>query len=210
MTVMRAILVLLVLCVTAAVGIRLWPLLSLRHDRPEPAPLAADRGAPPEAAPLGQLTPLEPPRPAPDLTFTTLDGVPRKLADFRGRVVLVNLWATWCGPCVREMPSLDRLQAALGDRLTVLAISEDQGAAHVVEPFLAKLGLARLAVFLDPAAAAHDAFRVRGLPTSFLIDKEGRILGSLEGAAMWDAPAMIARLERYLREDQGGVVKTRG
>ena len=78
---------------------------------------------------IGDFTPVSPPRPAPALSFTSRAGEPRHLADFRGKVLLVNLWATWCGPCVREMPSLERLQAALGDRLTVLAISEDRGGA---------------------------------------------------------------------------------
>jgi thiol-disulfide isomerase/thioredoxin len=163
-----------------------------------------------QEAALGQFTPLDPPRPAPELGFTSRDGTQLRLTDFRGRVVLVNLWATWCGPCVREMPSLDRLQAQLGDRLLVLAISEDRGGAHVVDPFLEKLALAHLAIFLDASSAAQQAFKVRGLPTSFLIDRDGRILGSLEGGAEWDAPEMVARLERFLRQGGtgGGVIKT--
>jgi len=162
-------------------------------------------------AALGQFTPLDPPRPAPELAFAGRDGTKLRLADFRGRVVLVNLWATWCGPCVREMPSLDRLQAKFGDRLLVLAISEDRGGANVVEPFLEKLALTRLAIFLDAPGAAQQAFKVRGLPTSFLIDGAGRILGSLEGGAAWDAPDMVARLERYLGQGGGagnGIIKT--
>ncbi len=165
------------------------------------APAAASRQ--PEAAAEGEFSLLDPPRPAPELGFTTRDGTPRRLADFRGRVVLVNLWATWCGPCVEEMPSLDRLQAKLGPALTVLAISEDRPGESAVAPFLAKLKLGHLAVYLDPKNGAIKAFGVQGLPTSFLITRDGRVRAMLEGSADWDSPAMIARLKPYLEAAPG-------
>ena len=93
----------------------------------------------------GKFAWLEEPRPAPEIAFLTRDGRPRHLADFRGRFVLVNLWATWCGPCVGEMPSLDRAQQKFGDRLQILAISEDRGGGAVVRPFLEMHRVARLA-----------------------------------------------------------------
>lgn len=160
------------------------------------APAAANRQ--PEAAGEGEFSLLDPPRPAPELGFTTRDGTPRRLADFRGRVVLVNLWATWCGPCVEEMPSLDRLQAKLGSAITVLAISEDRRGESAVAPFLAKLKLGHLAVYLDPKNGAIKAFGVQGLPTSYLITSDGRVRAVLEGSADWDNPAMMARLKPYL------------
>ena len=149
---------------------------------------------------LGEFTPLEAPRPAPDVGFTTRAGEPVRLSSFRHHLVLVNLWATWCGPCVREMPSLDRLQAKLGSGLTILPISEDRGGAATVDPFLAKHGIKELAAYLDPSGDVAHAFGVQGLPTSFLIDGDGRILGSLEGAADWDSPSMIALLRHYIAE----------
>jgi thiol-disulfide isomerase/thioredoxin len=161
----------------------------------------------PDSAPapkLGQFTPVDPPRPAPAVSFAARDGTMRQLADFRGRPVLVNLWATWCAPCVREMPSLDRLQARLGDRLTVLAISQDRGGAHVVDPFVEKLALPKLAIFLDPMDTVGPALEVRGLPTTLLIDGDGRIVAQLEGAAEWDSPAMVATVEGYLGKGAGG------
>jgi thiol-disulfide isomerase/thioredoxin len=205
MRVMQAILVLVVLCAAGLLGAFYWPGATAPRYSGSTTPAEAKQDAA-----LGQFTPLDPPRPAPELGFTSRDGTPLHLADFRGSVVLVNLWATWCGPCVREMPSLDRLQAQFGDRLLVLAISEDRGGAHVVDPFLEKLALAHLAIFLDASSAAQQAFKVRGLPTSFLIDRDGRILGSLEGGAVWDAQDMVARLERYLGKGGGssGVIKT--
>ncbi len=161
------------------------------------APLRQEAAAPP-ASPFGQFTAIDPPRPAPALSFAARDGAPHALADFRGRWVLVNLWATWCAPCVREMPALDRLQAKLGERLTVLALSEDRRGAEVVDPFLETLHLGALVPYLDPKAAATAALGARGLPTSYLIDGEGRILAQLEGEAKWDSPAMLATLDRYL------------
>lgn len=147
---------------------------------------------------LGEFTPLTGRLPAPDLAFTTRDGATKQLKDFRGRVVLVNLWATWCGPCVEEMPSLDRLQARLGTDLTIIALSEDRRGAALVDPFLAKIGIKSLAVYLDPKSAALAAFGVEGLPTSFLIDRDGDLLGKLEGAAVWDSPKMLRLLQPYL------------
>jgi len=147
---------------------------------------------------LGEFTPLAPLRPAPELAFTTLGGEARRLKDFRGQTVLVNLWATWCGPCVEEMPSLDRLQKKLGPSLTIIALSEDRRGAALVDPFLARIGINALSVYLDPGNAALPAFGVEGLPTSFLIDPDGRLLGKLEGAAQWDSPSMLTLLRRYL------------
>ena len=198
MKVLSALIILGVLCLAVLLGLSYWPNGAARHDGPAPPLAGTEQGSAQDAA-LGQFTPLDPPRPAPELSFSGRDGSPARLADFRGRVVLVNLWATWCAPCVREMPSLDRLQEKLGNRLDVIAISEDRGGAHVVEPFLAKLEVKHLAIYLDAGAAAQGAFQVRGLPTSFLIDADGRILGSLEGAAIWDTPEMVARLDAYLR-----------
>jgi thiol-disulfide isomerase/thioredoxin len=146
---------------------------------------------------LGEFTPLDVPRPAPDVSFSTRDGETLRLRDFRGHVVLVNLWATWCAPCVQEMPSLDRLQAKLGDDLTILAISEDRRGAAAVDPFMTRVGLKSLATYLDPDTKATHAFGVDALPTSFLIDRDGRILGYLEGGAQWDSAAMVALLRRY-------------
>src|SRR6266403_886929 len=98
--------------------------------------LVADGGAPPA---LRQFIPTDPPRPAPEIAFADGAGKTVSLADFRGRVVLVNLWATWCEPCIREMPSLDRLQAALGgDDFAILLVSQDRGGDSVVGPFFEK------------------------------------------------------------------------
>jgi len=147
------------------------------------------------------LAPVDPPEPAPTFAFLARDGHAHTLADFRGRFVLINLWATWCQPCVREMPSLDRAQAKLGDRLRILAIAEDKRGAEVVLPFLEKLRPSRLAVYLDPADAAYRALKAHAFPTSFLVDPSGRIVATRVGAVEWDSPSMMASLERYLAAD---------
>jgi thiol-disulfide isomerase/thioredoxin len=193
----RALTVLLILCGAALL------VLSLRPARIEkipqaPAPSAESQNSAGAGQSLGQLTALSAPLPAPALAFTTRDGAQKQLADFKGKLVLVNLWATWCGPCVEEMPSLDRLQAKLGDKLAILAISEDRQGETVVAPFLQKNGIQHLAIFLDPKAAATNAFSAQGLPSSYLIARDGTIVGKEEGGAAWDDPAMLAKLQPYL------------
>ena len=117
MRILGAVIVLVVLCLAGLAAAFYWPGAPLRRDRGSIVSSTDDAGAPVPAA-LGQFTPLDPPRPAPDLSFTSRSGKALRLADFRGRFLLVNLWATWCGPCVREMPSLERLQGIEGKRLT--------------------------------------------------------------------------------------------
>lgn len=189
---LRTVTVLIVLCL-AVLGVLLYRMAEL----PRGADVAVATGDTGAGTAIGKFTALTTKLPAPALSFTTTSGQTVHLADYRGRVVLVNLWATWCAPCIQEMPSLARLQAKRAD-LAILAISEDRRGAEVVEPFLAKLRLGGLATFLDPRDAATSAFHIEGLPTSFLIDRDGRILGTLEGGAEWDAPALVAVIDRYL------------
>jgi thiol-disulfide isomerase/thioredoxin len=156
----------------------------------------------PERARLGEFIPASPPVPAPAISFVDLTGDTVSLAEFAGKFVLVNLWATWCEPCLREMPSLDRMQRHLADKITVVAISEDRGGSETVAPFIDKLGLKSFKTYLDPKSAAGRAFKVEGLPTSFLIDREGRVLGRVEGAAEWDSPKLLEVLKSFLGGDE--------
>ncbi|MGQ9368862.1 TlpA family protein disulfide reductase [Azospirillum sp. A39] len=177
---------------------------------------AADAARPAAAGPE-RFTEVTPPRAVPSFAFVDGQGRKTTIGDFAGRVVLLNLWATWCGPCVKEMPSLDRLQARLGGaRFQVVALSVDRGGRETVEPFLAKLGIAALPLYLDPGNASMGALSPRGLPTTLLIDEEGREVARLEGAAEWDSPEMLEFLRRYgagrgvAPRDRGGVVNTGG
>ena len=172
-----------------------------------PALCAAEEGEAdmPDRTKLGEFVPSSQPYPAPAISLADTAGHSVELSDLQGKLVLVNLWATWCGPCLREMPSLERLQSRLGERLAVLAVSEDRGGNKTVEPFIAKLGLKSVKIYIDPKSEVGRAFGARGLPTSFLIDREGKVLGRVEGAAEWDSPRILGVLEPLLSGD--GVVK---
>src|SRR5262249_34528033 len=114
------------------------------------------------------------------------------LADFKGKVVLLNIWATWCGPCRKEMPALDRLQAALaGPDFEVVALSIDRGGMDAVRKFFADIGIRNLAMYLDSSGQALRTLSALGLPTTLLIDREGREIGRLIGPAEWDSPEMV-------------------
>jgi thiol-disulfide isomerase/thioredoxin len=167
-----------------------------------PGSVAEDNPDVSERAPLGEFIPASPLLPAPALSFLDLAGNTVSLSEFTGKIVLVNLWATWCEPCLREMPSLERVQSRLGDKIAVVAISEDRGGGKTVEPFIDKLGLRSVKIYLDPKSAIERAFKVRGLPTSILIDRKGRVLGRVEGAAEWDAPKLLEVLKSFLGGDE--------
>src|SRR5260370_10400057 len=99
------------------------------------------------------------------------------------------------------MPSLGRLQSRLGERIAVLAVSEDRGGNKTVEPFISKLALKSVKIYIDPKSEVGQAFGARGLPTSFLIDREGKVRGRVEGAAEWDSPKILRVLEPLLSGD---------
>jgi thiol-disulfide isomerase/thioredoxin len=164
--------------------------------------LAEDNPGGSERVRLGEFIPASPALPAPAVSFVDLAGNLASLSEFSGKVVLVNLWATWCGPCLREMPSLERMQSRLGDKIVVVAISEDRGGSKTVEPFIGKLGLKSVKIYLDPKSAVERAFKVQGLPTSFLIDREGRVLGRVEGAAEWDKPKLLGILKSFVGDEE--------
>ncbi|MGF1525421.1 MAG: TlpA disulfide reductase family protein [Candidatus Competibacterales bacterium] len=143
----------------------------------------------------GFWVPFDPPVPAPALSLANLDGQRRSLDTWRGRYVLLNFWATWCPPCIAEMPSLERLQQRLPEeKLRVVAVAQDAGGRDVVAPFVARLSPS-LAVLLDPDATAGDHYGVHELPATFLLDPQGRVIAAAKGARTWDAPAALERLE---------------
>jgi len=139
------------------------------------------------------------PKPVPALEFVDAKGQKRTLADFRGKVVLLNVWATWCEPCRQEMPALDRLQAELGGRdFQVLALSVDQQGPEVARRFFREIGIKSLDFYIDPTARAAFRLDAPGLPVSLLLDREGREVGRKLGAAQWDSPEVIEDLRRRI------------
>ncbi|MBV8189709.1 MAG: TlpA family protein disulfide reductase [Alphaproteobacteria bacterium] len=128
-----------------------------------------------------------PPKPVPDLEFLDVNNQPLRLSDFTGQARLINIWATWCAPCVKEMPSLDRLQEAMPrDRFIVLPISVDGPSKAKVEPFYKERNLLDLHIYYDKGKKAMAVLGVQLLPTSILVDPAGRELGRVEGDADWD------------------------
>jgi len=143
--------------------------------------------------------PYASPRPIAALEFEDGQGRKRTLADFRGKVVLLNLWATWCGPCRKEMPTLDRLQSQLGGAdFEVVALSIDRGGQAVIKSFFDEIGVQRLAIYVDATAEAGTKLGILGVPTTLLLDPAGREIGRVTGPAEWDSPEVIDTIRRYL------------
>ena len=139
------------------------------------------------------------PKAIPELRFVDEAGRAHTLADFRGKVVLLNVWATWCEPCREEMPALDRLQARLGgERFQVLTLSVDQQGAPIARKFYSEVGIKALPVYVDPTAKAAFVLGAPGLPATLLVDRQGREVGRHLGAVKWDAPEVMERLQRAM------------
>jgi peroxiredoxin len=139
-----------------------------------------------------------PPTPAPDFTVPGLTAGPLSLAGFRGRVVLLNFWATWCPPCREEMPSMERLYQRYRKRgFTILALSVDRNVA-AIPGFVDGFRLT-FPIGLDPDGAVAKAYRMRALPTTIVIDRAGHIIAGSAGARDWDSPAAYAVVEALLR-----------
>lgn len=152
-----------------------------------------------QAVPAGRLDRSHAGTPAPEAWFKDPHDDPASFEDFRGKPLLVNLWATWCAPCVAEMPTLDALAEREGDRLHVLALSEDDDGRAKVEAFFAAREFARLEPYLDPELAIMAALGITTLPTTILYDAQGREVWRLTGIEDWEsdrAAALIAEAWR--------------
>ena len=139
------------------------------------------------------------PKMLPELQLEDAQGRTRTLADFRGKVVLLNVWATWCAPCREEMPALDRLQAQLGGgAFQVVAISVDQQGPEIAQRFFKEIGVKSLDFYIDRSARAAFQLDAKGLPVSILIDRQGREVGRQLGAAAWDSAEVVDELRRRI------------
>ncbi len=154
---------------------------------------AVQAGAP------GRLQTHDAPKALPELAFTDRNGDPVSLAEFRGKTVLLNLWATWCIPCREEMPALDRLQMRLGgNAFQIVALSIDRGGAEVVQRFYAEIGIRNLEIFTDPTGKVARDLAIPGLPVTLLVDAEGRETARAIGPVAWDEPEMVEFIRTQL------------
>lgn len=141
----------------------------------------------------------EEPKPLPALSFVDGNRQKRTLASFKEKLVLLNIWATWCGPCREEMPTLDRLQAQLGSKaFEVVALSIDNADITLIEDFYEELNLDSLATYVDPTGSAMAILNVNGIPATLLVSPQGEELGRMLGPTEWDAPEIVETIRQYL------------
>jgi peroxiredoxin len=139
--------------------------------------------------------------PAPNFTFPGLDGKKVSLADYKGKVVLLNIWATWCAPCVAEMPSMQKLYQELKhEDFELLAVSVDESGAEAITPFMEKHKLS-FPVLLDPRGDIKSLYQVTGIPESFLIDKDGIIVEKVIGPRDWAAAGAISYFQNLIQSN---------
>ncbi len=128
------------------------------------------------------------PEPLPDITFQDASGKEVQLSSFKGKTILLNLWATWCAPCREEMPALNQLQKEIGsDKFEVVALSLDRGGYEASRKFLDELKANDVHLYADPTAKQGMALKLIGMPTTILINKDGMEIGRLAGSAKWDS-----------------------
>ncbi len=155
---------------------------------------------------LANLVWLEAPQPLPETGFLAAGGRTETFAAWRGRAVVLNFWATWCPPCVEEMPSLDRLAAAHGGpHLDVVAMALDRADEQRILDFYRRIGIDRLAIYRDPDLELAAALGIFGLPTTLLVDHDGMVVARLVGEAVWDsaaAQAVVLALAERARQAQ--------
>lgn len=147
-----------------------------------------------------KLVPLAIGLAAPDFTFPGLDGKMVSLSDYRGKIVLVNIWATWCPPCVEEMPSMEKLYQKLkGENFEILAVSIDSLGEKVVAPFMKKYKLTFPAL-IDSAGDIRIGYRTTGVPESFIIDKDGILVKKIIGSLNWTKPEILHLFQRLIQK----------
>ena len=155
------------------------------------------------------LPPVAAGRPAPQFTFPLFSGGTSSLSDYRGKLVLVNVWATWCPPCIEEMPDLQNLYAQMkteGLPFGILGVSIDALGGDVVQKWVDRFRLT-FPILLDPRGKIKKLYRTTGVPETFIVDPQGLLVQKIIGPRKWDEPRMVSYLKKILRErgpEKGG------
>lgn len=169
---------------------------------PAAADLSADQIAALKEARQGDMTKMvihKAPRPRLEKQFETRTGAAKQIADWEGKVVVLNFWATWCPPCRKEMPSLDRLQGAMGnDGFEVLALSMDRASVAKIDNFFMSIDVEHLEVYREPSLRIGTEAGVLGMPITLVLDRQGREIARLQGEAEWDGPNAQALLNQII------------
>jgi thiol-disulfide isomerase/thioredoxin len=189
------------LIVAIAIGVGVIGLVTamLAYKAPQPAPAVTGTSSAP-AAPEGRFMGV------PDSDFTVVapvdgQGQPADMAPYRGKALLVNLWATWCAPCIEELPSLGELQQELGGKdFQVVTIAIDERDPSKIEPFLAKHGAGNLPVLIDRDRTIDKVAKVFALPTSLLVDREGKVKAMLTGDARWNCGKALEAVKAFVAD----------
>lgn len=164
---------------------------------PEPATPEARR----DSMVMKTLVWFDEPKPAPKAEFLGPDGEVLHFEDFKGQALLVNLWATWCAPCVKELPSLDALEKQRGgEGFKVIAISLDKEGLSVIDPFFETNEITSLKAYADPKSKIKREFGAPGLPTTYLINRNGQVVAWFVGPTEWDDPKALASVDRLLAQ----------
>ncbi len=158
-----------------------------------------DSDAPPVSGTMQNFIVADEPVPAPGVAVIGADGAAVSLERYRGKLIVLNFWATWCGPCIRELPALQRLSDWLpADKARVVLLSQDRGGFAQVTPFLVKLKIGIADSYVDDKPGFSRAAGVRSLPTTILFGPDGTELGRLTGVAEWDSPEALALIAHYM------------
>ena len=190
---MNRILMIAIAVVLAVVGI-VWAITAQQPQAPAPGAAATAT-----TSPVSRFAPVEG-----DFTVVApVDGTgqPADMAPYRGKVLLVNLWATWCAPCIKELPSLGTLQQELGgEQFQVVTIAIDERDPTKIEPFLAQHGATNLPVLIDRDRTIEKVAKIIALPTSLLVDRDGKVKAMVTGDACWNSGTALAAVKAFIAD----------